>query len=132
MSDPTRPKHVLVVDDDEASRRLVEIALRRLDVEVVATGDPHQVIGLVRDLHPAVIVLDVMMPGLDGPMIAEQIRELAPEDARRAKILLWSALDAGELSARAERCGADAVVLKVAGPAVLVQEVGGLLDLWQS
>lgn len=132
MTDALWPKRVLVVDDDEASRRLVEVALRRLDVEILLTGEPRAVVGLVRDLRPAVIVLDVMMPGLDGPMVAEKIRALAPESGGGAKIILWSALDAFQLQERAAACGADAVVLKVAGPAALVQEVGALLDLWHS
>lgn len=130
MSDVLWPKRVLVVDDDESSRRLVEVALRRLDVETVLCGDPEEVVDLVEALHPAVLVLDVMMPGLDGPMVATRVREAAGTPA--PKIVLWSALDHGELQARAKDCGADAVVLKIAGPAALVQEVGELLDLWQS
>lgn len=132
MSEPLWPQRVLVVDDDEASRRLVEVALRGLDVEIELVDDPREVVALVRDLRPAVIVLDVMMPGLDGPMVAKQVREARVEGEPGPKIVLWSALDAADLSARARECGADSVVLKIAGPAALVQEVGALLELWQS
>ena len=99
---------MLVVDDDEASRRLVEIALRRLDVEVVATGDPHQVIGLVLDLHPAVIVLDVMMPGLDGFEVAKRLGERRNE----APIIFLTARDTTDDKIRGLTIGGDDYVTK--------------------
>jgi len=120
---------VLVVDDDEASRRLVEVALRGLDVEIHTEDDPEAVADRVRELGPAVLVLDVMMPNLDGPMVVAQLREA---DVELPKIVLWSALDAGRLQELGGEAGVDAVVLKIAGPAALVQEVGRLLELWQS
>ena len=132
MSERLWPARVLVVDDDDASRRLVEVALRGLDVEVVLCADPEEAIGLVRDLRPAVLVLDVMMPGLDGPMVAERVRAATEPGVAAPKIVLWSALDASQLTLRARACGADAVVLKIAGPAALVQQVGALLELWES
>jgi len=118
-----------VVDDDEASRRLVEVALRGLDVEVHTEDGPEDVVDRIRELAPAVVVLDVMMPKLDGPMVVERLREA---DLDLPKIVLWSAVEAGRLQALGEQTGADAVVLKIAGPAALVQEVGRLLELWQS
>jgi len=130
MADESERLRVLVVDDDEASRRLVEVALRGLPVDVTLCADPAQVVDLVDELRPAVIVLDVMMPGLDGPMVVERVREADSEAA--PKIVLWSALDTTALQEKGRATAADAVVLKVAGPAALVQEVGELLELWQS
>jgi len=129
MSEERSVTRVLVVDDDEASRRLVEVALRGLDVEIHTEDDPEAVADRVRELGPAVLVLDVMMPNLDGPMVVAQLREA---DVELPKIVLWSALDAGRLQELGGEAGVDAVVLKIAGPAALVQEVGRLLELWQS
>ena len=112
---------VLVVDDDEASRRLVSVALRDHRVEVVSCADPTAVVDLVREWRPVAIVLDVMMPGLDGPGVIRRLRA-ADLDAP-PRIVLWSAMAAGALARLAEECGADAVVLKIAGPRVLVDEL---------
>lgn len=130
MADASEPTYVLVVDDDAASRRLVELALRGLEVEVFTCDDPEAVSKMVRDLEPAVLVLDVMMPSLDGPHVVETLR--AAGDLKMPKVVLWSALDAPTLQVKGKSVNADAVVLKVAGPAALVQEVGRLLDLWHS
>lgn len=116
-----RLPRVLVVDDDEASRHLVEVALRGVEVEVVTCADPTAVLDLVREWAPFAIVLDVMMPGVDGATVVERIHEAELE--KTPKIVLWSALDSGALQRRAKECGADAVALKVAGPGVLVRQL---------
>ena len=124
------PVRVLMIDDDPQLAELLAAYLRPHDV--LLTNAPDGVRGL-KALEGGgfdAVVLDVMMPGLDGPMVARRVREAA--GAPPPKIVLWSALDHGDLQARAKDCGADAVVLKIAGPAALVQEVGELLDLWQS
>ena len=83
MSDPiaTRPLRVIVVDDQLPFR----IALRRVlqraaGVDVVAEGaDGAEAVALVERLHPDVVVLDVRMPGMDGPTAARVISERWPE-----------------------------------------------------
>jgi DNA-binding NarL/FixJ family response regulator len=78
---PTRALRVVVVDDQLPFR----IALRRVlqratDVDVVAEGaDGAEAIDLVDTLHPDVVVLDVRMPGTDGPTAARVIADRWPE-----------------------------------------------------
>ena len=57
---------VLVVDDDPAARELIERTLRAEGVEVRTAVDGEEGLRLARELRPAAITLDVMMPGLDG------------------------------------------------------------------
>ena len=125
--DSSRLPCVLVVDDDEASRHLVEIALRGLEVEVVSCADPTAVLDLVLEWAPDAIVLDVMMPGMDGATVVKRIHEAQLE--KTPKLVLWSALDSGALQQRAQECGADAVALKLAGPSVLTRQLVEWLGL---
>ena len=78
---PTRALRVVVVDDQLPFR----IALRRVlqratDVDVVAEGaDGAEAIDLVERLRPDVVVLDVRMPGTDGPTAARVIADRWPD-----------------------------------------------------
>ena len=126
MSDEHPLPRVLCVDDDEASRRLVEVALRGLDVEVLLCGDSKLVLDLVATMRPVAMVLDVMMPGVDGPTLVRRIHDAGLEVV--PKIVLWSAMGASDLQLRARECGADAIALKVAGPDVLRQQIARWLE----
>lgn len=67
---------ILVVDDDDDVRRLATMALSRVgghDVTSVSSGGECLV--ALRDARPDVVVLDVMMPGMDGPTTLEAIRD---------------------------------------------------------
>lgn len=60
--------HVLIIDDDRDVRRVAQLALEtvgKLRVSVAASGEEG--IAVARELHPDIVLLDMMMPGLDGP-----------------------------------------------------------------
>ncbi|HPH96349.1 MAG TPA: histidine kinase N-terminal 7TM domain-containing protein [Anaerolineaceae bacterium] len=57
---------ILVVDDDPAARELLERFLSREGFTVVSAGSGEDALRMAREVHPVVITLDVMMPGLDG------------------------------------------------------------------
>ncbi|UKE72589.1 response regulator [Xanthomonas graminis] len=69
---------ILIVDDEPANVRLLEDLLQREGFQqVVATIDPQRVLGLVSAFAPDLILLDMMMPELDGYTILEQLSRLA-------------------------------------------------------
>jgi DNA-binding NarL/FixJ family response regulator len=78
---PTRALRVVVVDDQLPFRIALRRVLQRaIDVDVVAEGaDGAEAIDLVDTLHPDVVVLDVRMPGTDGPTAARVIADRWPE-----------------------------------------------------
>jgi len=69
---------VLVVDDDPNARDLLERTLQEAGVRVVTARGGQEALNLARTLHPAVITLDVLMPGMDG---WEVLRELKADPA---------------------------------------------------
>lgn len=81
MSDSSGPgahrELILVVDDDPALAEMLQIVLRQesFDTEWCATGD--QALGAFLQTQPALVLLDVMLPGLDGIRVCRQIRELS-------------------------------------------------------
>jgi len=80
MSSPTSPtpavrKRILVADDDPAISRLLERILGR-DYDVVTAGDGGGALALADTCKPQLLILDVMMPGMDGFVLAQKIRLL--------------------------------------------------------
>ena len=70
----SRPPRVLVVDDEPPIVELVRGYLRREGMDVLTATDGPAAIAAVRDLAPDVVVLDVMLPGLDGIEVCRQLR----------------------------------------------------------
>jgi CheY-like chemotaxis protein len=65
---------VLVVDDDATVRELVERHLERSGFAVVTAGGGQEGLRLVRELRPAAVTLDIMMPDLDGWTVLAAIK----------------------------------------------------------
>ena len=71
------PQHVLLADDDRAIRESVARALELEGYEVVAVSDGKQALEAVADHQPDVLVLDVMMPTMDGLAVCRFLRARA-------------------------------------------------------
>src|SRR5262249_47557466 len=65
---------VLLVEDDPAARQGLELALRRLGYSVHAAGTGEAALRDIRDAAADVVVLDVMLPGLDGFEVCRRLR----------------------------------------------------------
>jgi CheY-like chemotaxis protein len=88
---------ILVVDDQPANLRLLEDLLGREGFSnVLSTSDPTQVVDLYTAFDPDLVLLDLLMPGLDGFAVLEQLARLrAPDDFRPVLVLTADAtLDA--------------------------------------
>ena len=118
-------KRVLVVDDDDSLRQLVAEALReaRYRVELAANG--AEALRLMRRRLPHAIVLDLMMPQLDGSGFVELMR-LNPRFAGVPVLLASAADDAGEA---ANRLGARAYLRKPLEIDDLVQTIAKLVGV---
>ncbi|MEW6034616.1 MAG: response regulator transcription factor [Chloroflexota bacterium] len=67
-------KRVLVVDDDVKTVELVELYLNRDGYRVLTAYDGAEALRLAREAHPDLIVLDIMLPGLDGLQVCRTLR----------------------------------------------------------
>ena len=74
-------KRLLVADtSDEFRRHLIEALQNESDMEVVGeTGDGQQLLEMVRTLQPDAVVMEMVLSGMDGIEVLEQLRELPPE-----------------------------------------------------
>ena len=77
MNEMEAKKKVLVVDDDEAFVRLVEMVLTGEGYEVLKAADGRQALRMVFDHRPDVVLLDVVMPKMDGWQTCSHIRDVS-------------------------------------------------------
>ena len=74
MSDIKKKKFVLVVDDQPKVLRFIEIDLRIRGFDVVTATSGQEALDLVRSAKPDIMLLDVIMPGMDGLQVLKELR----------------------------------------------------------
>lgn len=114
---------VLVVDDDPKIVELVRAYLDRAGHEVITAADGEKALKLVQDENPCLIVLDVMLPGIDGLVLARHLRDTN----QTVPILMMSARGRVDDRIRGLVEGADDYLAKPFSPAELVVRVNALL-----
>jgi DNA-binding response OmpR family regulator len=122
VSGEGKPRLVLVVDDDEMIRRLVRAVLEADEFEVAEARDGQTALKLASETHPSVVVLDIMMPGLDGVEVCRRL------DHEQVKVVILTARDDPKLEADAKAAGADAFMTKPFSPMELLDLVGELMS----
>ena len=118
-------RRLLVADDDRDIRELVAFKLEHAGFAVETVGDGVSALERARADHPALVVLDVMMPGLSGMDVARQLRA-DPATAGIPVILLTAR--AQELDVEAGfAVGVDDYVIKPFSPRELLSRVNAVL-----
>ena len=116
---------VLVIEDSASVRRLIEVCLRVLDVEVSAAEDGVLGLGVARETLPDVIVLDIGLPGMDGWEVLRHLR--ASEETQGIKVLVLTAHAQPEVAQQADEVGADDFMTKPFRPGELRERLEKLL-----
>ncbi|MQA33029.1 response regulator transcription factor [Modestobacter roseus] len=99
---------LLVVDDEPNIRELLSASLRFAGFEVATAADGQQALAMAEEFRPDLLVLDVMMPGLDGFGVVRRMRQ----NGRHTPVLFLTARDAGEDKVTGLTLGADDYVTK--------------------
>ncbi len=122
VGNSTRDARVLVVDDEPVVREVVTAYLRRDGLIVDEAGDGPSALRLVETFRPDLIVLDVMLPGIDGFTILQQLRR----DTEIPVILLTARVEEPDRVLGLE-LGADDYVVKPFSPRELAARVRTVL-----
>jgi len=101
---------ILVVDDEDRNLRLMEAMLIPLGYEVILARDGEEALKKVQELHPDVILLDIMMPKMDGFEVARLLKK--DEETRIIPIVMVTALKEVEDKVKALEAGADDFLTK--------------------
>ncbi|MFC5950682.1 response regulator transcription factor [Pseudonocardia lutea] len=117
------PVRVLVVDDEATLSDLLSMALRYEGWEVRTAGDGLTAVRTARDFKPDAVVLDIMLPDLDGLEVLRRLRADSPE----VPVLFLTAKDAVEDRVAGLTAGGDDYVTKPFSLEELVARLRGLL-----
>ncbi len=118
----THKERILVVDDEASIRRILETRLAMIGYEVVTAADGEEAIQTFRDSEPDLVVLDVMMPKLDGYGVCQELRKESD-----IPIIMLTAL--GDVADRITglELGADDYVVKPFSPKELEARIRSVL-----
>jgi signal transduction histidine kinase/DNA-binding response OmpR family regulator len=119
---PASRPEILVVDDNANLRTLLNQQISERGYQVVEAASGQEAIDLARARPPALVVLDIQMPGMDGLSVATKLK--ADPSTRRVPILV---LSIAELSEGGTRLGIDSYFLKPHEPEQLLAEIDRLL-----
>lgn len=118
---------ILVVDDNEQNLALVRAILRRHGYEPVLARSGEEALRHVLRDPPDLIILDVMMPGMDGIEVCRQLKD--DEETRLIPIVIMTALDQPEDKIRGIEAGADDFLTKPVNQPELMARVRTVLRL---
>lgn len=107
---PTRQAVALIVDDDPTMRMLARQVLEQIGLEVEEAGDGQEAVRLFKQVHPAIVLLDVLMPVMDGFEVCHAIRHLP--GGTHTPILIMTGLDDIESIEKAYEVGATDFIAK--------------------
>jgi len=123
-------KKVLVIDDDMQMVRLIEHNLSQLEVQILKVYGGYEGIPLVRSQQPNLVILDIILPDIDGWEVLERIRQIS-----KVPILVLTVKGEEEDVVRALDSGADDYCTKPVGMRELVARVQAIFrryELYQS
>ena len=113
---------VLTIDDDPAMTELLTLVLKTHGLDAYMANSGEKGLQMIHKLSPDVVILDLMMPGMDGWQVCTQVRSFSA-----VPILILSALDSPGLVARALDGGADDYLVKPVPSGVLVAHLNTLV-----
>lgn len=113
---------ILVIDDDPAMTELLKLLLQSAASKVLTANSGAEGVALARQYIPDIVILDLMMPEMDGWQVCQQIRQFS-----KVPILILSALDNPGMVARALDSGADDYLIKPVPSSVLLAHIRNLV-----
>ena len=122
-----RKSRVLIADDNEPNRELLEVYLAEIDCEIATAIDGRDTLDKVAAFRPDVILLDVMMPKLSGFEVCQRLKS----DPSTSPIMILMVTALGELGdiERAVEAGTDDFLSKPVNKVELVKRVENMLKL---
>jgi len=124
MTMTMRTPHILIVDDEPHLRNGIRRILEKEGYEVTTAADGETALNLARDKKPDVVLLDIMMPGMDGREVCRRIREI---DAAIQVIYVTARAELNDpMQLKQLRSETEAFITKPATSKTIISTVNGL------
>ena len=112
---------ILIIDDDPAMTELLQMMLAQTQASTYSANDGQQGLGIFNEIDPDIILLDLLMPGMDGWQVTAEIRKKS-----KVPILILSVIDNPGMVAKALDEGADDYLVKPVPKGVLIANINNL------
>ena len=122
---PESPKRILIVDDERPNRQLLEVLLKPEGFLLLTATNGEEALAAVAQQPPDLILLDVMMPGMNGYQVAAKIK--GNPDTKNIPVILLSALDDRNSRVHGLNVGAEDFLTKPVDRVELCTRVRNLL-----
>ena len=119
------PEKILIVDDDIETLRLVGLMLQRQGYKIIAANNGQQALSMSKAELPDLILLDIMMPDMDGYAVTKQIR--SDPNTKNTPIIMFTAKSMVDDKVAGFDAGVDDYLTKPTHPAELNAHVKALL-----
>jgi len=119
-------KKILILDDHPASRRNLQKKLEASGFCVQVVSDGLAGLNAIRKENPDLVILDVVLPGLDGHKVCRMIK--FDKNLGRIPVIVWTSRDLDEAAELAKQVKADAFIVKTTKQAVILEIIQRLLE----
>lgn len=119
------PDRILIVDDDLDSLKLIGLMLQRQGYEIIVANSGAQALGKAQAEEPNLIILDIMMPDMDGYEVCRRLRQNSATEP--IPIIMFTAKSAVDDKVAGFEAGADDYLTKPTHPAELASRVKAVL-----
>jgi DNA-binding response OmpR family regulator len=126
MPDSQQPYSILIIDDEDSIRSLLRLTLVRAGYEVIEAGSGEEGITLAQAKKPDLVLLDVMMPGMDGFAVCRFMRQ--DPALNNMPIIMLSARKDARSRQRSRQAGANGYLTKPWNPDELLWRVGETIN----
>ena len=116
-------KHILIVEDEESIARGLQINLSAHGFKTSILGNGREAVKKIPELNPAIVLLDVMLPGISGFEVCEKIRA----EGNRIPILFLTALSKTDDRIRGLELGGDDYITKPFDIRELILRINAIL-----
>ncbi|AMM41960.1 chemotaxis protein CheY [Candidatus Desulfofervidus auxilii] len=118
-------KKILIVDDEERVRRLIETTLDIGDFQIFQAKDGEEALKIAQEEKPALILLDIMMPGMDGFEVCKRLKNNS--ETKGSYIIMLTAKGQKQDIEKGYAVGADDYFVKPFSPMELLNKIEKVL-----
>jgi DNA-binding response OmpR family regulator len=120
------PENIIVVDDDPVALRLLARIINMAGYETATARNGQEALDKIRELQPLLVLIDIMMPKIDGFQVCEQIRKDSTL-THQPYIIMLTARDQAADYRRADEIGINEFINKPFSPAKVTARVQAIL-----
>ena len=120
-----RTRSILVVEDDEMTLRMLDKVLSGAGYAVIPASNGIDALNLARDKRPDLLILDIVLPGLDGILVASRLKD--DPKTRDIPIIFFSSLEEKDLEKRKDASSGWHFLRKPCNREELLQEIAHFL-----